>query len=106
MARSSSPVLFSLAAAAALAGCVDRPRDTRVMCHNANCVGPADPSRDDRLDSLAASLALTYDGRPLLDGVEIDVFWHGASARCLFAHDQNDVSGAADARDAARAIAA
>jgi hypothetical protein len=92
-------------AAALLPACVDRPRDTRVMCHNANCKGPPDPSRDDRLDSLAGSLALAYDGRPLLDGVEIDVFWHGAGGRCLFAHDLNDVPAAVEARDAGRAIA-
>jgi hypothetical protein len=85
--------------------CVDRPKRTWVMCHNANCAGPPDPERDDRLESLSESLALTYEGRPLLDGVEIDVFWHGAAGRCLFAHDLDSAPSAVDARVAAEAIA-
>jgi hypothetical protein len=86
-------------------GCVDRPKDTWVMCHNANCVGPPDPARDDRIESLSESLALTYEGRPLLDGVEIDVFWHGSAGRCLFAHDLESAPSSVDARAAAEAIA-
>jgi|SoiMethySBSTD1v2_1073268.scaffolds.fasta_scaffold08713_14 hypothetical protein len=105
MAPRARALVSIVAAGLALAGCVDRPKDTRVVCHNANCTGPPDPSRDDRIDSLAKSLALVYDGRPLLDGVEIDVFWHGASGRCLFAHDLNDVPRAVDASAAAQAIA-
>ena len=93
--------LISLAAA----GCVDRPKGTWVMCHNANCAGPPDPERDDRLESLSESLALNYEGRPLLDGVEIDVFWHGAAGRCLFAHDQESAPSSDEARAAGEAIA-
>src|SRR5688500_15285581 len=93
--------LISLAAP----GCVDRPKGTWVMCHNANCAGPPDPERDDRLESLSESLALTYEGRPLLDGVEIDVFWHGAAGRCLFAHDHESAPSSDEARAAGEAIA-
>lgn len=75
-------------------GACDRPRPL-VVCHNANCVAP-DVSRDDTLGALAESLALTYDGAPVIDGVEIDTFWFGAGDRCLFAHDlDGDTSTAA-----------
>jgi hypothetical protein len=100
-----SVLLFTAGLALAAAGCVDRPKGTWVMCHNANCKGPPDPERDDRLESLNESLALTYAGRPLLDGVEIDVFWHGAAGRCLFAHDLASAPSSVDARAAAQAIA-
>jgi hypothetical protein len=66
-------------------GACTRP-DPFVLCHNANCVAP-DTSRDDTIDALSESLALTYDGRPALDGTEIDTFWDGTGSRCLFAHD-------------------
>ena len=92
-------------ALAATPGCVDRPKGTWVMCHNANCAGPPDPEQDDRLESLNESLALTYAGRPLLDGVEIDVFWHGAESRCLFAHDRESAPSSAPARAAGEAVA-
>jgi len=69
----------------AATGC-DRPNPI-VICHNANCAGPVDLSRDDTLPALRESLALTYDGRPAIDGVEIDLVWDAASARCVFAHD-------------------
>jgi hypothetical protein len=75
------------------------------MCHNSNCAGPADPSHDDTIAALRESLALTYDGRPMLDGVEIDLFWHGASGRCLFAHDASTADTAPEAMTAAQAIA-
>jgi hypothetical protein len=59
-----------------------------LICHNSNCVEPANPDEDDTVEALQASLDLTADdGRPLIDGVEIDTFWHGEDARCLFAHD-------------------
>jgi hypothetical protein len=74
-----------------------------VICHNANCAGPPDPSRDDTLGALRASLALTYEGRPVLDGAELDVFWHGKTGRCLFAHDANSTEPA-EARAAAEEI--
>lgn len=79
--------LLGAIAAIAVPGC--RP-DTKplVICHNANCVEPANPDEDDTAAALTASLALQDDDDvPLIDGVEIDTFWNGAEARCLFAHD-------------------
>jgi hypothetical protein len=73
-----------LAAAVALAAC-DR-HEPLVICHNANCASP-DVTRDDTLDALDESLHLTHDGLPALDGMELDTFWYGAGAECLFAHD-------------------
>src|SRR5688500_15731942 len=80
-------------------------RSTLVMCHNANCAGAPEPAADDRIASLTESLALRYAGKPLLDGVELDVFWHGASGRCLFAHDAEHSAGSAAAREAAELVA-
>jgi hypothetical protein len=74
-----------------------------VICHNANCASP-DASRDDTLDAMAESFALSFDGLPVLDGMEIDTFWHGAEDRCLFAHDL-DGATATPAHAAAQAIA-
>lgn len=74
----------SVLALIALVGC-DRPSPL-VICHNANCVGP-DTAHDDTLGALTEALALRYDGRPTLDGVEWDTFWYGAESQCLFAHD-------------------
>ncbi|HEU5075566.1 MAG TPA: hypothetical protein VFU02_15345, partial [Polyangiaceae bacterium] len=68
-----------------LGGC-DRP-EVAVVCHNANCTNPVDPSRDDTVAALSASLALEDDGRPVLDGVEIDLLWSAGTNACLFAHD-------------------
>src|SRR5687768_15296799 len=98
-------LVFAGSISLAAPSCVDRPKSTWVMCHNANCVGPPDPERDDRLESLSESLALTYEGRPLLDGVEVDVFWHGAGGRCLFAHDEESAPRSADATAAGQVIA-
>ena len=95
-------VLIAVASTASLVACA-RP-DPLVICHNANCAGPPDPSRDDTLDALRASLALRQDGRPLLDGVEVDVFWHAAASRCLLAHDL-ERGDAPDAMEAAQIIA-
>jgi hypothetical protein len=67
-----------------LAAC-DRPSPI-VVCHNANCASP-DVARDDTLDALTESLALSFDGKPVLDGIELDTFWDGEQARCIFAHD-------------------
>jgi len=72
-----------LAAALALVGC-ERP-SSRIICHNANCAEPVDPDSDDTVAALEESLALRIDGRPIIDGVEFDLFWH--DGRCLFAHD-------------------
>jgi hypothetical protein len=66
-------------------GACDRPQPL-VLCHNANCVAP-DVSRDDTSSALRESLALTFDGAPVIDGIELDTFWFGAESRCLFAHD-------------------
>jgi hypothetical protein len=63
------------------------PPRPAVICHNGNCAAPTDPARDDTLGALRESLALTYQGRPLLDGVELDSLWRGADDVCLFAHD-------------------
>jgi hypothetical protein len=74
-----------------------------VICHNANCASP-DASRDDTLEALAESFALSFDGKPVLDGMELDTFWDGAQARCLFAHDLgNDTTTGANV--AAQAVA-
>ncbi len=70
---------------ALLAAACSRP-DPRLICHNGNCVGP-DTTRDDTLAAMTDSLALTYDGLPVLDGIEWDTFWYGAESRCLLAHD-------------------
>src|SRR5687767_14732055 len=106
-ARSRFRACVAGCAALFLLGC-GRP-SARVMCHNANCAGPPDPSRDDTLDALAQSLALEHGGRPLLDGMEIDVFWHGdgngGAGRCVFAHDIDTASDAEDAMRAAEVIA-
>jgi hypothetical protein len=67
----------------------DRPEAT-LVCHNANCVEPVDPERDDTLPALRESLALEYEGRPAIDGIEIDSFWHGERGECVFAHDLNE----------------
>lgn len=80
MRASPTALLFGLAIAAC-----DRPSPL-LICHNSNCTGP-DVSRDDTLPALDEGLQQTYDGLPVLDGVEIDTFWYGAESRCLFAHD-------------------
>lgn len=69
----------------ALAAC-DRP-EALVICHNVNCAEPADPAEDDTIAALRASLALEVGGLPALDGIELDLFWRGADATCLLAHD-------------------
>lgn len=71
----------------ALAAACDRRPQAVLMCHNSNCAHATDPSADDTLASLDDSLALTYLGRPPIDGVEIDTVWDAERALCLFAHD-------------------
>src|SRR5690348_559455 len=88
----------------ALVTACDRP-DVKAICHNANCFGPTDPHTDDTLPALDAALALEYDGRPAIDGIEIDSFWVGDDARCVFAHDL-DEPRTTPAQDAATTIAA
>ncbi|MGE0550918.1 MAG: hypothetical protein AB7O24_33170 [Kofleriaceae bacterium] len=70
-------------------GACDRPTP-RLLCHNANCVEPTDPAQDDSLPTLRESLALMIAGKPAIDGIEIDIFWRGVDATCLFAHDLDD----------------
>jgi hypothetical protein len=77
-------------AALGLAAC--EPPRPAVICHNGNCAAPTDPARDDTLGALRESLALTYQGRPLLDGVELDSLWRGADDVCLFAHDLETIT--------------
>lgn len=74
-------------ATAVMATACAPPASPALICHNANCVEPANPDEDDTVAALQASLALEAGGVPLIDGVEIDTFWHGEDARCLFAHD-------------------
>ncbi|MBT8495765.1 MAG: hypothetical protein KJO07_22150 [Deltaproteobacteria bacterium] len=62
-----------------------------LICHNSNCVEPVDTDRDDTVEALEQSLALTRYGRPVIDGVEIDLFWRRQGAECLFAHDLDDL---------------
>lgn len=66
-------------------------REPLVICHNANCAEPTDVAEDDTLPALRASLALRYQGRPILDGVEMDSFWRGSDEQCIFAHDLETV---------------
>ncbi len=87
--RALSPLLFFAAAGLIALGC-NAPPDPRplLICHNSNCVEPPAPEDDDTLEALEASLALEdAEGLPLLDGVEVDTFWHGERGVCLFAHD-------------------
>ena len=81
--------LLSIAVAALLAAC-ELPQPL-VICHNANCGEPTDPERDDTLPAFRESLALELDGRPIIDGIELDSFWRGADDVCLYAHDIADV---------------
>src|SRR5665647_3157005 len=71
MRARSSVVAIALAVVAAC----DRP-ETLVICHNGNCVGTADPRKDDTLEALQASLDLQWHGRPAIDGIELDTMWH------------------------------
>lgn len=77
--------LLLVGAIIAFGGC-DRPA-VAIVCHNANCGQPFDPSRDDTLAALDESLALEHEGRPVIDGVEIDLLWSAEVQACFFAHD-------------------
>jgi hypothetical protein len=61
-----------------------------VICHNANCGEPTNPARDDTLPAFRESLALVEDGRPVIDGIELDSFLRGSDNVCLYAHDVSD----------------
>jgi hypothetical protein len=71
---------------ALLAACTEQPHPV-VICHNANCGEPTDPERDDTLPAFRESLALVENGRPVIDGIELDSFLRGADSACLYAHD-------------------
>jgi hypothetical protein len=88
-----------------LAAC-DPPYDPILICHNANCAGTGRYA-DDTIEGLAESLALRSDGRPIIDGVEIDtyLYWDGAQSHCLFAHDDLEPELAASPRAAAAMVA-
>lgn len=90
---------------AVLAAACDRGSPA-VVCHNSNCAGEIDSTRDDTLPAMRESLALDYHGRPPFDGVEIDTFWDGSNDRCLFAHGHEQVADAPPAIDAAGELAA
>jgi hypothetical protein len=78
-------ILFALVA---LAGCGGQTEAPAIICHNANCVEPPDPERDDSPEALRESLASTDDGgQPILDGMEMDLFLRGVDNQCVFAHD-------------------
>ncbi len=97
MNHSMAMTLCPLALAITLSSCTQKVDPPRLICHNANCVEPANPAQDDTVDALTASLALVNDAdRPLIDGVEIDTFWFAEESRCLFAHDLGDLESAQD----------
>jgi hypothetical protein len=85
MTRTSASLATLVAAAA---GC-SQPHPM-VICHNANCGEPTDPERDDTLPAFRESLALEENGRPVIDGIELDSFWRGSDDVCLYAHDTSD----------------
>lgn len=77
--------LGGFAIALVIAAC-DRPTPL-VICHNANCGEPTDPENDDTLPAFRESLTLEQDGRPIIDGIELDSFFRGIDNVCLYAHD-------------------
>jgi hypothetical protein len=87
----------------AFAAC-DRPH-VLLICHNSNCAEPTDPKEDDTLEALHKSLALSVEGKPAIDGIEVDLFWRGSDNTCIFAHDIEFNTGTELATQAADAIA-
>jgi hypothetical protein len=79
----------------ALVAC-ERPRPL-VICHNANCTGDTSPRNSDTIPGLQAALALTRDGRRVVDGIELDFLWDAPRERCAFAHDAETAPMRADA---------
>jgi hypothetical protein len=77
-----------------------------LFCHNANCRQPTSASSDDTLAALEDSLALRWQGRPVIDGMELDLTWNGSAnggaGRCDFAHGIADTAPSAE--DAAQVI--
>lgn len=87
MRRAELTALTGLVALGAI-GCA-QPHPI-VICHNANCVEPIDPTRDDTLAAFRDSLVLEDGGLPVIDGIELDSFWRGSDGACLYAHDVSD----------------
>ncbi len=95
--------LVATCIALAMAAC-ERPR-AFIICHNANCGGSTEPFLDDTIQALRRSLALRWNGEPLIDGVEVDAMWDPAGARCAFAHDPAQAATSFAGVDAAAEIA-
>jgi hypothetical protein len=93
-----------LLAALLLPAC-ERPR-AFVICHNSNCYGPTDPFEDDTIQALRRSLALEWNGQPLVDGVELDSMWDSEAERCAFAHDPSRAASSFSGGEAADEVAA
>lgn len=108
-ARWGSKVVPILGFMVLVVGCVDQ-YEPRVICHNSNCLEPAEPENDSTFERLEASLELVDEetGRPPVDGMEIDTFWWGAQERCLVAHDLNHADSDDEAQqwavDATKAV--
>ena len=74
-------------------GCGGETYQPAIICHNSHCVEPPDPELDDSPEVLRQSLDATDDaGQPILDGMEMDLFWRGSDNQCVFAHDLNQVN--------------
>lgn len=102
--RNVSNLVF-LVAMGFFMGCGGQTEPPAIICHNANCVEPPDPERDDSPEALRESLAVKDDaGQPILDGMEMDLFLRGADNQCVFAHDLNQENPAL-AVDAAQIVA-
>src|SRR4249919_3015938 len=92
-----------ICSAALLLLACDRPQ-VLVVCHNSNCAEPTAPENDDSIEALQKSLPITVEGKPAIDGTEVDLFWDAANNRCIFAHDIENAKGEL-ASDAAAVIA-
>jgi hypothetical protein len=78
-------LLCSILIAGAL-GCTP-PEIPILLCHNGNCAEGAPAGDDDTLPALRASLALRMkDGRPPIDGLELDSVWDRSLGRCTYGH--------------------
>ena len=81
--------------------------DPILICHNGNCGGTGRYA-DDSMEALDESLALERDGRPMIDGVELDTFLYYQARTetntCLFAHDAGDPDAAPSPMAAAARI--
>lgn len=93
----------ALVALLAVAAC-ERP-SAFIICHNSNCAGPTDPFLDDTVQALRRSLALRWNGEPLIDGIEIDSMWDPAGSRCAFTHDPSQAATSFGGLEAAGEVA-